>query len=302
MISNSSDSRLIDAFFANSATAEQAREPSSDQWANLLHQLDGDMDETARQTYEEHLHSTVDDVVELSDASTDDASHLGQGHQTVMRKRSRPPSILPDEERQSAVPKWPASAFFSDESSGWSSSSSDASVEKEAGEPDFQSQARVMLYNGSAVVEKDGWMYPADLFLSTSTTLENEKPMSSPSLAMNTAKGSDDDVPLAALYGCPVARCSDPPVALQRSIASSTSATPTLIARAPDAGFKLVGSHGCAMPVVPPISCGPAAHVAAAGPIADRYDMHSELDGFADDEVADMLDVTEELGGFRYGS
>ncbi|KPA85383.1 hypothetical protein ABB37_01698 [Leptomonas pyrrhocoris] len=133
------------------------------------------------------------EVVEITDSSSgsDDSSASDTRHD----RHSSSAAPAPTSQVLASL-QWPATSFFDDESSGWSSSSSPAAPRSPAhgGESPAQkraktesssyhppsslrqdhpsslapptSAARVHLYNGVEVVEEDGWMYPVDVYAS----------------------------------------------------------------------------------------------------------------------------------------
>ncbi|KAG5475034.1 hypothetical protein CUR178_04484 [Leishmania enriettii] len=251
--------------------------------------------------------------------------------------------------------QWPATSYFSDASSGWSSTSSFTapparppsskstySPKRKRGRPEHckdqavtaiaGARARLRSYKGVQVVEKDGWVYPAELFASqqpqrrcgSASVKEAASGKASSGALLLTAKGrrtgdsgsprSDlcgvDDLPLADVY-------SDSITARRRVTSVLQPSRPALMAVPlpsvkASSGISVVSGSGAAVPVRPATASGVTQasllstavargkNLVRGGGVSAFLGTDDNLADFSAADLVDMFVTGEEIGGLRY--
>ena len=308
--------------------------------------------------------SSSTQVVEITDSSSSSSS--SETSSTSNSGVSDDSGTGDDASHAAPSLRWPETSYFSDESSGWSSTSSLAAprsmVQHDCKSPQCRRRraeptttpsqrprceratsttktiapaAHMRLYNGVAVVEEDGWLYPADVYAAqkphqqredqshTAQSAERQvrethrpfSPRPSTEAYLNTfglaALTSDDDVPLSDLFtseAAPSAQEEHEDTLLYpgRNVLPPPPAAPNA------AGIAvIVPGQGNAVPLRPSM-LAPRTDAAVRGAattgggnaatVLRKVDDADLLDGFTNAELADMFVTGEEIGGVRYGA
>ncbi|KAG5498281.1 hypothetical protein JIQ42_03087 [Leishmania sp. Namibia] len=251
--------------------------------------------------------------------------------------------------------QWPTTSYFSDASSGWSSTSSFTappahppsskstdSPKRKRGRPEHckdqaviataGARARLRSYKGVQVVEKDGWVYPAELFASQQQQRQcGSAPVKEAAsgkassgallLAANGRRTGDNGSPRSDLCGVddlPLADVYKDSITARRRVTSVPQPSRPALLAAPlpsvkaSSGLSVVSGSGVAVPVRPATAPGGTQasllstavalgkNLVRGGGVSAFLGTDDNLDDFSAADLADMFVTGEEIGGLRY--